>query len=223
MKNILHYGLQRSGTNFLETLLKKNFRIKILNYDKERDQPLQKHFRLYDDKQFMPEPQYDNDLRFENFAGYVAALNTTKKVDGIVVISKDPYSWLLSYRNWAEKCSWPSVEHHYIEEYIRFYSKWRQFAQEDDRIHFVRYIDLLSNPEKELNKIKEKLGLNLRLSRKITGKVKGVGKVSQSKGFTQDKLNYYLNKEYLNKFSKEEMELIQSKVEPDLLDFLGYD
>lgn len=48
---VLHYGLQRSGTNFLETLLKRKYRIQFLNSNQDRKSPLQKHFRLYDDKE----------------------------------------------------------------------------------------------------------------------------------------------------------------------------
>ena len=59
MKNILQFGLQRSGTNFLSTLLMKNFRIEILN-NSDRKHPLHKHFRLYDDKSFIPDTKYQN-------------------------------------------------------------------------------------------------------------------------------------------------------------------
>ena len=100
-KTLLHYGLQRSGTNFLESLLKKNFKVSIPNLRKEREHPLQKHFRLYDDKTKIPEPKYYNKITYKNFKEFEKSLDLSKEIQGIIIISKDPYSWLLSYEKWA--------------------------------------------------------------------------------------------------------------------------
>ena len=89
-KTLLHYGLQRSGTNFLESLLKKNFKVSIPNLRKEREHPLQKHFRLYDDKTKIPEPKYYNKITYENFKEFEKSLDLSKEIQGIIIISKDP-------------------------------------------------------------------------------------------------------------------------------------
>ena len=68
--NLLYSGLQRSGTNFLETLLKKKYRVRFLNSNKDRNSVLHKHFRLYDDKEIIPEPQYRNELKIADFESY---------------------------------------------------------------------------------------------------------------------------------------------------------
>ena len=98
---VLHYGLQRSGTNYLETLLKKNFRIRFLNSNKDRRSPLHKHCRLYKNKQIIPEPQYQNDIVVDTFDQFESLFEVVP--DYYFIISKDPYSWNLSYRNWAKK------------------------------------------------------------------------------------------------------------------------
>ena len=163
-KTLLHYGLQRSGTNFLEALLKKNFRVNIPNLRKEREHPLQKHFRLYHDKTKIPEPKYYNEYTYDHFKEFEHSLDLEKKANGIIIISKDPYSWLLSYEIWANKCSWPIPNYSYMEEYNLFLSKWREFENQTDKIIFIRYIDLLEKPEEILNQIQEKFELKRKLS-----------------------------------------------------------
>ncbi len=69
---LLHYGLQRSGTNFLESLVAKKYRVKFLNSNidgirPERSSPLHKHFRLYDEKDIVPEPKFRNELKITSF------------------------------------------------------------------------------------------------------------------------------------------------------------
>ena len=108
---LLQYGLQRSGTNFLESLLKKNYRVSILNDNRIRSSPLQKHCRFYSNKEVIPEPQYRNEIVANTYEQFQNLFPTAP--DFFIVISKDPYSWYLSYQNWAEKCNWPSVGHHY--------------------------------------------------------------------------------------------------------------
>lgn len=169
-KNVVHYGLQRSGTNYLESLLKANLEIKVVNSDAPRDHPLHKHFRLYDNKEMIPEPKFSNSLTFDSFKQYEHLLNINESLDAILVLSKDPYSWLLSYQKWAKKCNWPQQPYHYIDEYVMFYDKWNRFRKEDDRIHLIRYHDLLLCPEKEMETIQNKFDVPSKLIRKILGR-----------------------------------------------------
>src|SRR6476620_9252679 len=97
--DLLHYGLQRSGTNLLEALLVRRFDVRFLNDNSDRGSPLQKHVRLYDDKQLIPEPQYSNQISVRDFAEFEALFDSAPAY--YLVISKDPYSWYLSYRKWA--------------------------------------------------------------------------------------------------------------------------
>lgn len=85
---LLHYGLQRSGTNYLETLLKKNFRVRFLNSNKDRTSPLQKHCRLYKNKKIIPAPQYYNEITVDSFEHFQSLFKV--KPDYYLVISKNP-------------------------------------------------------------------------------------------------------------------------------------
>jgi len=219
MKKILHYGLQRSGTNFFADLMRKNYRVRIVNDDRDRASPLQKHFRLYDNKQIIPEPQYANDIKVDSFVTFEALL--PRRPDFYVIVSKDPYSWLLSYRAWAQKCQWPSVDFHYLEEYNLFYGKWIQFSKETDRVIFVRYLDLLCNLEVELNRLEEKMGIERRFFARFVFPVVP-RKVSQSGRFDISRKNYYLNGEYLKKFRAEDLEECNRVLDKDVVRDLGY-
>ncbi|KQC29334.1 sulfotransferase family protein [Flagellimonas eckloniae] len=221
-KNLLHYGLQRSGTNFMETLLLKNFRINFLNSNLDRSHPIQKHFRLYDEKHLMPDPQYNNNLTYKNFQEYIDSLGSVPHIDGVIVVSKDPYSWLTSYKKWGAKCNWPKVDHHYAEEYNLFYKKWIEFSKEDSRILFVKYLDLLTAPAEQLVKIENELELKKNWISKIKGIQSSLKKVSHSSAFTSNRLDYYLNKEYLEDYTQGELDEINQKIEPEIFETLGY-
>ena len=85
MMNILIYGLQRSGTNFLESLLKTNFHVHFLNSNDSRSVPIQKHFRFYKNKKCIPTPEYLNQLEINSFHEFEALF--TPKPDFYFIIS----------------------------------------------------------------------------------------------------------------------------------------
>jgi hypothetical protein len=147
-RKLLLFGLQRSGTNYLETVLRKRYRVRFVNDRHDRAAVSHKHARLYADKHLIPEPQYANDVVVDDLASYEALL--PKLPDKYVVISKDPYSWLLSYHRWARRCGWPTPDHDYIEEYNAFYGTLLDLASGNDRMRFVRYGDLIVDELGEL-------------------------------------------------------------------------
>ena len=215
---LLLYGMQRSGTNFIETLLKKNFKVKFLNNNKDRSSASQKHARLYDEKAFIPEPQYYNDIHVKNINEFEKLLEVNASY--YLVISKDPYSWYLSYKAWAKKCNWGKVNHHYIEEYHLFYRKFLDLATESNRFIFIKYLDLIHNQELELESLANKMNLQKRLKSKLFNpKTK---KVAQSKNFSNKKLEYYLNADFLEKYSAEELKKINNKLDLKTVEELGY-
>lgn len=222
-KTLLHYGLQRSGTNFLEALLKKNFRVNIPNLRKERDHPLQKHFRLYDEKTKIPEPKYYNEYLYNHFEEFEYSLGLHNKVHGIIIVSKDPYSWLLSYEKWANKCAWPTPNYHYIEEYNLFLNKWREFKNQTHKIIFVRYIDLLEKPEEILTQILAKFELKKKLSFYNSKFTLSQKKVAVSDVFTAEKEEYYLKRKYLNHYSNQSLENVNKYLSKELMQFLQYE
>jgi len=217
--NLLHYGLQRSGTNFLETLIKQKYRVRLLNRNEDRSSPLQKHFRLYNDKDIIPEPQYRNNYIISGFEDFERLLGTTP--DYYLIISKDPYSWFLSYNNWAKKCSWPNVSHHYIMEYNLFYKKWLEFSRQTEKIIFIRYLNLLQNANEELGFLESQIGLRKTFFAQFRSST--IDKVAQSGQFSNDRRNYYLSEKYLESYNKKDLQTINSLLDPEVISQLGYE
>lgn len=217
--NLLHYGLQRSGTNFLESLLRQRYKVRIVNRNADRCSALQKHFRLYDDKDKIPTDSYRNNIHLSTFDDFERLLDQVP--DYYLIISKDPYSWLLSYRRWAMDHPWPKPSYHYIEEYNLFYGKWLAFAREDTRIKFVRYIDLLSETDKELGRLEQELGLKRRHT--VFGSTNRIMRVPQSGRFTESRRKFYEQKEYMAEYSANEMRELNTCLHHDVLRGLGYE
>jgi hypothetical protein len=223
MMDLLHYGLQRSGTNFLESLLAKKYRVRFLNSNVDgirplRSSPLHKHFRLYDEKDIIPEPQYYNEIKLASFDDFERLLEATPKY--YLIVSKDPYSWYISYLDWAKRCNWPEVPYHYILEYNLFYGKWLEFSRQTKKILFVRYIDLLQDPDQELNR----LGAIMHLRKKFLYGLRSnlVPKVPQSAEFSLERRSYYLNEQYLESYTKEGLQEINALIDPEVIKMLGY-
>ena len=215
---LLHYGLQRSGTNFLEALLKRNFRVSFLNSARDRRSPLQKHFRFYEQKNIVPEPQYRNDLVVRTFAEFEELF--VKPPQFYVVISKDPYSWYLSYRNWAQICNWPTVGHHYIEEYNLFYDSFLELAKQTDKILFVRYVDLLQTDHAELQRLASRMNLRRRPLLGLLSKTPR--RVPQSSHFADERRDYYLRKDFMREFTAGELRELNARLDHRVATALGY-
>jgi len=220
---LLHYGLQRSGTNFLESLLAKKYSVQFLNSNidgvrPDRSSPLHKHFRLYDEKDIVPEPQYRNELKIANFYDFEQLLGVIP--DYYLIISKDPYSWFLSYTDWARKCNWPAVPYQYIVEYNLFYGRWLEFSQQTNRILFVRYKDMLLDPEEELRRLEKIMHLKKRFLYMLRSNV--VPKVPQSGEFSFERRSYYLSEQYLHSYTRENLQEINDLISSEVITQLGY-
>jgi hypothetical protein len=216
--NLLHYGLQRSGTNFLEVILRRNFHVHFLNSNKDRSSPLQKHFRLYDEKNIVPEPQYRNELVVRSFEHFESLFSV--RADFYLVISKDPYSWFLSYNHWAQKCHWPDVSHHYIEEYNAFYGKLLELSAQTDKFIFLRYFDLIKDAAGVLDRLEQRMSLRKTFFSRIA--LSRPEKVSQSSRFTEEKRKYYLEEKYLSQYDISTLQLLNSRLSSHVISRLGY-
>ncbi|MCF8069588.1 MAG: hypothetical protein K9L30_13470 [Desulfobacterales bacterium] len=190
-----------------------------MNSNQDRTAPIQKHFRLYDEKDIVPEPQYRNELYLSTFETFERALEIVPEY--YLVLSKDPYSWLISYKNWAHKCNWPNVSHHYIIEYNLFYAKWLEFSQQTKKILFIRYIDLLHDVNRELSILEAEMGLRNKLLHKFIAK--NIHEIPQSGKFTEDNRNYYLSEKYLDSYKKKDLQEINELLDPRVISLLGYE
>ena len=215
---ILHYGLQRSGTNLLESFLKKYYCVHFLNSNVDRSSPLQKHVRLYREKKIIPEPQYSNGIVINGFNDFEHLFKVIPEY--YLIISKDPYSWLLSYKNWARKCNWPEVDHNYIQEYNLFYGFFIKLAQESSKFIFVKYVDLITDKQAMLKDLQNKMGLKRRL---FSGRLELPSRVPQSQALTNDRLDFYMNERYLEQYQEKELINVNEILDFDVAASLGYD
>jgi hypothetical protein len=216
---LLHFGLQRSGTNYLEALFKRMYGQRFSNSNADRKSPLQKHFRLYDNKDMVPEPQYRNDIVITSFSQFEGLYAATP--DFYLVISKDPYSWYLSYTAWAKKCNWPPPRHHYIEEYNLFYGKFLELAAQTEKILFVRYVDLLRDREVTLTGLERRMGLTRKPRHFLISRA--FSRVPQSTKFSDEQRDNYLKKNYLGMLSRENLNQLNARLDPRVIELLGYE
>lgn len=216
---VLLYGLQRSGTNYLEAVLRRDYPVEFLNDPEQRASPRHKHFRLYDDKHLIPDPQYHNDLKVTGLTSLERALGSVP--DFYIVLSKDPYSWLISYKNWARRVSWPSVDHHYIQEYNLFYGKWLELARDTSRIVFVRYIDLLRDRAAELKRMEYCLGIKRKFPRNLIPN--WLRNINRGREFTGKRRSYYLKERYLDEYDLQELKQVNLLLDRRVVTGLGYE
>lgn len=214
-QRILLYGLQRSGTNYLEALVKLNFDHVRFTNGEVRNNITHKHFRLYDEKEIIPEPQFANQLMVPDYTAFENSLPADAVPDLILVISKDPASWLASYNKWSEKNNWPEHAHHYLQEYQLFYNRWKEYSEQTGKILFIQYAALLSDPAGILRSIAEQL------HQPLVEPVRTTKKVYASRTFTKKKKNAFLNRSHLS--SPEELEAaVHQYITPSLRAFLNY-
>ena len=136
------------------------------------------------------------------------------------MVSKDPYSWYLSYRNWASKCDWPSVGHHYIEEYNLFYGKFIELAHETDRILFVRYVELLKDANRVLDRLEKRMTLRKKLVSRIIFRTSR--RVPQSSRFDEERRKYYLDEKYIDNYADDELDELNRHIDSEVVASLGY-
>jgi len=219
MVRILLYGLQRSGTNFVESLLDWNFQIAWRNVSAPRNHPAHKHYRPYGGRAF-PTQEYRTEDPPTTLKAMEAKLEPPLPTYYLIV-SKSPYSWLLSYRKWARRCQWPEPNHHYIQEWNLFHRTWLEWQKSTERIIFTRYVDVLEMSQKELQQIRKKMGLQKGFKtclQKLTP-----NKVDQSPNFDEERRRYYLERKFLDRFDSDELGLLNSQIEINTAQALGYE
>lgn len=135
---IAHHGIQRSGTNYLNTTLKTLGLLPQNAFDPARNVPHHKHFRWQDDKASIPPfiaAQYSNSLTAETIdeldrqAGFRAGTRH-------LVIYKHRTNWIVSICNWGLACGWFTHEHEALDsipvlasDYDAYYGFWSGMAE----------------------------------------------------------------------------------------------
>jgi len=216
----LLYGMQRSGSNYTEQLLLRNFQnIRFHNDTHSRCLPTHKHFRLYDEKSAIPGARFYNTFTYASFedfkqhAGQVA----DREINIYIVVIKDPYSWYLSYKKHARKNKFIYLKRvlnsHYLMDYNLFYRKWLDFSIEaPEKVLLLKYEDLIEDLNGTLQRIGEKFDLQ-----RSTASVANPSKVEMNREFTTSRSAFYKEKRYLDQISDQDKEVIQHLIDPDLL------
>jgi len=164
------FGLQRTGTNYLQELCKKNFPDKIT---------------IVHDFGWKHGPIAYTPLHWVEESARKKAED--KEIDCLVII-KNPYTWIESIKKW-----WPkeygyelSIEE-YIEVYNVRYSSYLYYLRHEKpvifyrRVQLIRYEDLLTNLHGTMNTIYP------------TEKVRDVNNVPLSAKFTKERKVHYLS------------------------------
>ncbi len=219
------YGLQRTGTNYMEDLLEKNFAdIYHANDGYSRSLPTHKHFRLYDEKWIVPQMKYLNNFYYKNFSDFDHHVSEISKVNDsiMIVMVKDPYAWYQSYLLHARRngyvCYKKFVNQHFIIDYNRYYTKWLDFRDEaPDRVMVIRYEDLIARREEILETVKQRFALKM-----LHDAYQNVEKVAMSRKWSAKRLDYYKNKSYVKMLNKEERHVLNHTLCPLLMKRLEY-
>ena len=140
-KKILIYGIQRSGTNYLEKNLKKNNLINS-NNKKKRNNELHKHFRFHNHQFIIPYVNYHKSSPILSFDDVIE----NNKIDHVIVLQKNIYNWYPSICKWAKKNKWKFSDKYFSEEYIEDYYLFYKFFEDKECIK-INYEDLLFQVE----------------------------------------------------------------------------
>lgn len=132
---VAHQGIQRSGTNFLCTLLDAaDYRV-LNRVDPPRNQPRHKHFRWQPDKSTIAmDSRYANRVTASTVAEVNAASRFPQDTKHVVIFRK-PREWLDSIYRWGLKNRWFADEAEffdrnlpdaYFREWDAYYAFWQE-------------------------------------------------------------------------------------------------
>ena len=213
------YGLQRSGTNFTQKYLETNFNISFKNKG-DRQSPYHKHFRIYDNKDIIPQTdqknQYKNQYIIHSLKELDKLLGDLNHTNKYIIVYKSIFSWLPSIEKWAKGCKWKNnSKMEFVEDYLNFIKKW--YSIKNERVFFINYEDFLNMSDNE-NSLANKLSVFLNKKQKKA--IYSFEKVNCSKKFNTSQKKYYINHEYMSLYSKEELEKIKNNlIYKELIDY----
>ena len=204
------WGIERSGTNWLEVLLKKNIKDTfVTSFNKHAHRP--SDFSADKHKNQHIKEIYGEEARF-------------------VAIIKNPWAWAYSnFVKWKrpvlprfniEKRHLTSLEDRLCIYYNRNNESYLDMANDHShRCIIITYEELLEDPEKTIKYIAS--SLNLPIQDKFDGFIKTVGPALH---LTKNKFNsdFYKNKQYLNKLTQKQIKYIDKNASPKIMKYCNY-
>jgi hypothetical protein len=237
-------GAERSGTNYLEWLLKSNFKDTIVivlwkhypprkfvkemkwNAENKDDKYDQKQIDLFFDDLFVknPAPYFilsDDIQKKKNNKKFIrnqinnAIVNRTIK---FVVNIKNPYGWHLSYSKKWPKYKFPNDMH----KWNSTYSKWLNFCKNfPDSAIIVKHEDLLKDHSKILEKIKTKFNLTMLNKKfKTVNEVMSTRCTTNKSSFTRKK--HFMNEEYMKNIKEKNVIKCRKVLSDELMSEFNY-
>ncbi|MEF1308609.1 hypothetical protein QTO01_00680 [Vibrio mytili] len=154
-ESLVHHGIQRSGTNYLNVLLKRKGVLVINKFDPPRGNLRHKHFRWQRNKKsIVMDFSYANDVEVDDIH-QLNQLCGYKYNQKHVILYKKPENWINSIKAWERKCDWNelSVEK-YLNEWDNYYCFWKKMQiKNPDLVIIVEFESLIAEPNKVLNDI----------------------------------------------------------------------
>ncbi|MEM7367495.1 MAG: sulfotransferase domain-containing protein [Bacteroidota bacterium] len=226
MKHLLLYGLQRSGTSYVQTLLPANFDIKLEIDTYTYSLPIHKHFRPYAKPWFFPHLNLLHNFSYASFSEFDAHCQRLTHIEDLkyIVVAKEPYSWYLSFYRFANRESIfyrmkkKYIHHMYVLDYSQYFKKWLEFRDAcPEKVMIVNYESFLEDFEGAMDEMKDKLGLT-----KTQDTYQNFSKVGMSKKFTKEKKDMYLKGESYKTFRDEELLVLSENLDEEVVNRLGY-
>jgi len=214
---IKQYGIQRSGTNYLEKLVKLNFSPRQALYLTNQFQC--KHHAI--DPAVAREWLADNP-RMEFLAADLPTMAHTINV-------RDPMSWSLGFLKHRIKIGKPAGKLKEPEAHIaqlvhlnRIYKNWRDYAEKHpERFLVIRFEDLLTDFTMPLREMAMKFSLTTRdlELHDVPQEVMSGGRMSKA---IFDRREYYAKKQYLKELTTRVRLAIEDTVDWEIASYFGY-
>ena len=239
MRYIKQYGIQRSCTNYVKLLIEENFRqmhvlASTLGW-KHGPHPEKVDWSGGDWGAEGSDPL--THFSREELVAIRESYETSEL--GYLVCLKDPYAWLVSFTAYeSRKSRWANVKNlvrkvdsrrlpEYLNCWNRVHSSWLQLLRQNRRATSVRYEDLLRGMEGEMNRLSEFFSLERKGPFYQPGHylMRGGERLSRTTGLSNrrfDQHEYYLNRDYLNYFTRGDLQLFAASIDQGLVETLGY-
>jgi hypothetical protein len=210
MRYIKEFGIERSGTVYLEQMI--NFNIKDCSCFTNGFG--WKHGRIKNPVNWLKQSKETEDWHREVYNETPGGILT-------VIICKDPYHWAKSISRYINNSPKQAIKN-LKDPYKRFndiYLHWYDRLILHQNIWFsdcigIKYEDLLKEPETILKIIADRVGCELNQEIIIPSKV------YMSSEFTQERKDYYLTE---NALSQEEIDKINSKISDRFFELYKYE
>lgn len=235
------YGERNSGTKYLEALIALNLDVHILRgvetqwVGRQRREWIKDAFFKY------------NEARFLGWKHAVPPLSCILKMNAerrliLVFIVKNPYAYLLSLyrRPWEYKGMVPDTFENFIESPWATHGRdrlkrrvlpspiqlWNEknkaywAVHQDERVRslFIRYEDLLKDPERKIRELAA--AHQIHCAQQFRPILKSLNKDTEER--YEDYRNYYLNQKWKEKLKKKSLDIIGSKLDQESLRYFDY-